>query len=156
MTSQAGFGEDASLPWYWEGNIQAQVAKFLISDGWTILSAANTASRQRGIDLVATKGGRRLAVEVKGFPGTVYARGDRAGEPKPTKPNLQARHWLAEALLSALLLGGASGTEIALAFPDVPRYCTLIDKIKYAIDRLQLRVLLVAENGAVRELARPA
>jgi len=104
-----------------EGNVQAQVARFLIAEGWTIVAAANTASRQRGIDLVATNGERQLAVEVKGFPGTVYARGERAGQPKPTAPNLPACHWLAEALLAALLLGGSSDrTEIALAFPDVP------------------------------------
>lgn len=145
--------EDPNLPWYWEGNVQAQVARFLIADGWTIVTAANTASRQRGVDLVATKGERRLGVEVKGFPGTVYARGERAGQPKPTAPNLQARHWLAEALLSALLLGGSSDhTDIALAFPDVPRYRELIGRIEYAIERLKLRVFLAAETGNVREL----
>jgi len=78
-TNQIDLGEDPRLPWYWEGNVQAQVAKFLMSEGWTIVSAANTATRQRGVDLVATNGARRLAIEVKGFPGTVYARGDRAG-----------------------------------------------------------------------------
>jgi hypothetical protein len=51
------------------------VARFLISAGWTIESAADTASRQRGIDLVATKRGHRLAVEAKGYPGTVYGSG---------------------------------------------------------------------------------
>jgi hypothetical protein len=146
-------GEDSNLPWFWEGNVQAQVAKFVIADGWTIVSAANTASRQRGIDLVATKGERRLAVEVKGFPGTVYARGERAGQPKPTSPNLQARHWLAEALLTAVLLRDSDArTEIALAFPDVPRYRQLLGKIGYAIDRLGFRVFLSHESGYVTEL----
>jgi Holliday junction resolvase-like predicted endonuclease len=146
-------GEDSNLPWFWEGNVQAQVAKFLIADGWTIVTAANTASRQRGIDLVATKGDRRLAVEVKGFPGTVYARGERAGQPKPTAPNLQARHWLAEALLAVLLLGGSSDQgEIGLAFPDVPRYRELVGRIKYAIDRLGLRVFFAKDSGHVTEL----
>lgn len=152
-TNRIDLGEDPSQPWYWEGNVQAQVAKFLISQGWTIVSAANTASRQRGVDLVATKGERQLAVEVKGFPGTVYARGDRAGQPKPTAPNLQARHWLAEALLAACMLGGASDPpEIALAFPDVPRYRKLIAKIMYAIDQLGFQVFLSDEAGVVRPL----
>jgi Holliday junction resolvase-like predicted endonuclease len=146
-------GEDLKLPWYWEGNVQTTIGKFLIAEGWTIESAANTASRQRGIDLVATKDGRRLAVEVKGYPGTVYARGVRAGQLKPTKPNLQARHWLAEAILSALLLGGATDApEIALAFPNVPRYIDLIGRIRYAIDRLSLRIFLADEGGGVTEL----
>jgi hypothetical protein len=95
---------DPAAPWYWEGNVQASVARFLVAAGWTIESAADTASRQRGIDLLATKEGRRLGVEVKGYPGTVYARGARAGQPKPTAPTTQARHWFAQALLTAVLV----------------------------------------------------
>jgi Holliday junction resolvase-like predicted endonuclease len=151
MTSTANdLGADPNLPWYWEGNVQARVAQFLATEGWTIVSAANTATRQRGIDLVATKGAQRLAVEVKGFPGTVYARGDRAGQPKPTPPTLQAKHWLAEALLAALLAGGGNAySEIAIAFPNMPRYRDLLGKIQYAVDRLGLHVFLVDEDGQV-------
>jgi len=32
--------------------------------------------------------GRRLLVEVKGWPSTTYASGERAGLPKPTQPTL--------------------------------------------------------------------
>ncbi len=53
LVEQAG---DPAAPWYWEGNVQANVARFLVVAGWTIESAADTASRQRGIDLLATKG----------------------------------------------------------------------------------------------------
>lgn len=63
--SPATFRGDPNLPWYWEGNVQAQIAKFL-----------------------------------------VYSRGNKAGQPKPTgQPNLQARIWLAEAVLAGILLG---------------------------------------------------
>jgi hypothetical protein len=156
MTPTANnLGADPNLPWYWEGNVQARVAQFLAIEGWTIVSAANTATRQRGIDLVATKGAQRLAVEVKGFPGTVYARGDRAGQPKPTPPTLQAKHWLAEALLAALLAGGGNAyTEIAIAFPNMPRYRDLIGKIQYAIDRIGLHVFPVDEGGEVTSFWR--
>ena len=152
-TKSVDFGGDPKLPWYWEGNVQAQVARFLVAEGWTLERVADTASRQRGIDLVATKGERRLAIEVKGFPGTVYARGPKVGQPKPTPPNLQARIWLAEALLSAVLMGSLNArTEVALAFPDVIRYRELLGKIGYAIDRLGLRVFLAQERGGVTEL----
>jgi hypothetical protein len=151
------FRDTSDLPWYWEGNVQARVARFLISDGWTIVAAADTTSRQRGIDLIATKGTQRLAVEVKGFPGKVYARGERAGQPKPTAPTLQARHWLAEALLSALLAGGTRDyTQVAIAFPNMPRYRDLIAKIQYAIERLGLRVLLTDEDGQITDLRNTA
>lgn len=43
--------------------------------------------------------------------------------------------------------------EIALAFPDVPRYRELIGRIKYAIERLHLRVFFAQESGEVQELA---
>jgi hypothetical protein len=143
-------GGSAASPWFWEGNVQARVAEFLIAEGWTIVSAANTLARQRGIDLVAAKGVRRLAIEVKGFPGTVYARGERAGQPKPTPPTLQARHWLAKALLAALLVGGSGNqSEVAIALPDMPRYRDLVSRIGYAVDQLRLRVLVVAADGTV-------
>lgn len=123
MMASGNFGADPHLPWYREGNVQARVAHFMIAEGWTIVSAADTATRQRGIDLVASRGAKRLAVEVKGFPGTVYARGERAGQPKPTAPTLQAKHWLAEALLAALLVRGNNAyDEVAIAFPNMPRY----------------------------------
>lgn len=145
--------ENSELPWYWEGNVQARVAKFLIAEDWMIVSAANTATRQRGIDLVATRKTQRLAVEVKGYPGTVYARGEKAGQPKPTAPTLQAKHWLAKAMLAAVLAGGSNEyTTIVIAFPDMPRYRDLVARIRYALDKLELRVLFVAEGGQVSEL----
>ena len=105
---------DPDAPWYWEGNVQATVAGFLTSEGWVIESVADTASRQQGVDLIATKQTRRLAIEVKGYPGTVYARGERAGQPKPTAPTTQARHWFAQALLTAVLTGGGQPSRLRL------------------------------------------
>ena len=146
-------GGDPDAPWYWEGNVQATVARFLISEGWVIESVADTASRQRGIDLIATKRTRRLAIEVKGYPGTVYARGERAGQPKPTAPTTQARHWFAQALLTAILTGGMTErTEVAVAFPDMPRFRELIARSDWALERLGIRVFLAAESGHVEEL----
>jgi Holliday junction resolvase-like predicted endonuclease len=147
---------DPALPWYWEGNVQAQVVNYLVAEGWTIKSVANTAQRQRGIDIVATKADRHIAVEVKGFPSTVYARGENAGQPKRTKPNLQARHWLAEALLTGILIADAgTHTEVALAFPAVPRYRDLLRRIRHGIERLGFRVLICEETGVVRDLTAP-
>jgi hypothetical protein len=151
--SSIAYPGDPSAPWYWEGNVQAIVARFLAAEGWTIESVADTASRQRGIDLLATKGDRRLAVEVKGYPGTVYARGERAGQPKPTAPTTQARHWYAQALLTAVLTGGSDDpAEIGLAFPDMPRFRELIGRSEWALRRLDLRVFLANESGHVEEL----
>jgi len=109
--------------WFWEGNVQRAVVGHLVDEGWTIESETDTASRARGIDIVATNNQRRLAVEVKGFPATTYARGPKAGQTKPTPPTLQARHWLAEALLTTLLTRTRHADhEIAIALPGVPRF----------------------------------
>jgi len=144
---------DPARPWYWEGNVQASLARFLLAEGWTIESAADTTSQQRGIDLIATKETRRLAVEVKGYPETVYARGERAGQPKPTAPTNQARHWFAQALFTAVLTGSSDqGAELALAFPDVPRFQKLIARSEWALRRLAIFVFLVDETGHVEEL----
>ena len=136
--------------WFWEGNVQRAVVGHLVDEGWTIESETDTASRARGIDIVATNNQRRLAVEVKGFPATTYARGPKAGQTKPTPPTLQARHWLAEALLTTLLTRTRHADhEIAIALPGVPRYRALLDEVEWALERLAIGAYLVAEDGAV-------
>ena len=49
--------------------------------------------------------GSELLVEVKGWPSTTYAKGERAGQPKPTQPTLQATHWFAEGLTTLIRRG---------------------------------------------------
>ncbi len=73
-------------PWYWEGNVQSSLARHLRIAGWTLTSAADTASKEQGTDLVLSKGDRTLLIEVKGFPTTVYESGPLVGQPKPTVP----------------------------------------------------------------------
>jgi hypothetical protein len=72
-TEPLDFGGDPKLSWSWEGNVQAQVARFLVAEGWTLERVADTASRRRGIDLVATKGEPPICDRGQGLPGTVYA-----------------------------------------------------------------------------------
>src|SRR6188508_33217 len=39
----------------WEGNVQDAIVAHLKAEGWTIISAADTASQARGIDVVAAR-----------------------------------------------------------------------------------------------------
>ena len=56
-------------PWYWEGNVQARVVRHLEGLGYRIQSAADTASKQQGKDVIAiAPSGQRLWVSVKGYP----------------------------------------------------------------------------------------
>lgn len=137
--------------WFWEGHVQARLRDHLRSLGWHLLKEADCLKRERGIDLLLErKGGLRLAVEVKGFPGTTYARGAKRGQPKPTQPTLQAKHWFGEALLSAIRCQSSNPSySVAIAFPDVPRYRSLTASTSDALARLAIGVFLVQENGDV-------
>jgi Holliday junction resolvase-like predicted endonuclease len=139
--------------WFWEGNVQAAVATHLAGEGWIIEASADTASRARGIDLLATKDGRTLAVEVKGYPSTTYARGAQQGMPKKTNPTNQAPKWFSQALVKAITsTDGEGGPEVAVAFPDHPRFRGLLARSEWALRRLTIGVYLVHEDGAVERL----
>ncbi len=141
-----------SEEWFWECHVQAASVAHLVREGWTIKRQAHTATRQQGIDIVASKDGRRLAVEVKGFPSTRYARGPNAGQPKPTPPTLQARHWFAGAVLTSILTRAKlTQAEVALALPDLPRYRKLLEQAHWA-GRLGIGVYLVHEDGRAERL----
>ncbi len=143
----------ASEDWFWEGNVQAAVVKRLEAEGWAIRGTADTEARRPGVDILAARENRILAVEVKGYPSERYARGSRAGQSKSTQPTLQARHWYAEALLSAILLHSAMpDADIALAFPDFPRYRSLIDQTRSALTALGLGLYIVTRQGGAQQV----
>jgi MarR family len=142
--------EPVDKDWAWEGNVQSGVVTQLAATGWRIIAVADTARRQQGADIIAERDGTRLLVEVKGWPSTTYARGDRAGQPKPTQPTLQATHWFAEGLITLIRRGADLSTRLALALPDMPRYRTLLAEAGWAIQRLEIIVYLVEADGAVR------
>ncbi len=132
--------------WSWEGNVQAAIARFLVSEGWQEPRCADTESQERGYDLETWRDGRRLIGEVKGFPATVYASGPNVGKPKPTSPSLQARMWFSHALLSALTMRSEfPGDDVVIGLPDVDRYRSLLKQTAYALRRLDIAVILVAQ-----------
>ena len=138
--------------WYWEGNVQEAMVHFLEATGWSISATADTASLQHGIDIVACKDGATLAVEVKGYPSTTYARGSKKGQKKPTSPTLQAQHWLAEVLIKTLRTPHKYPEhKLAICLPDFPRYRTLLGEIRWALERLNVSVFLVDAHGQVTQ-----
>lgn len=144
----------ADQDWAWEGNVQAQVVTHLAGGGWSIVRVADTAQRERGIDIIAERGGERLLVEIKGWPSTVYARGEHGGQPKPTRPTLQATHWFAEVLASLIRRGSEPGVRLAMGLPDIPRYRTLLGEAAWALDRLSITAYLVSAEGSVKAWER--
>jgi len=143
-------GLNADRSWHWEGNVQTALERHLLAEGWTVTEVADTESKAPGIDLVARREGRWLAVEVKGYPSTTYEHGPKRGQPKPTQPSNQARQWFSHALLGMmLLLDRRPDAEIAIAFADFPTYRNLISRTRFSFGLLGFGVYLVAADGTV-------
>lgn len=139
--------------WSWEGNVQAALVRHLAAAGWHIRRVADTESRERGVDIEADRNGERLLLEVKGYPGSTYARGDRAGQPKPTSAPLQARAYFSHALLSGMLMrDGHPDARVALAFPSAETYATLARRSCRPLAAAGIEVWLVGEDGSVQHV----
>jgi hypothetical protein len=142
--------------WFWEGNVQAAIARDLEKKGWFIEFLADTARRGRGDDIRARKGRQVLRVEVKGWPTTGYADPRRANEVKRTQPSTQAGHWYSQALLRAVRdLGRHPGDLAAIGLPDWPRFRRLFADTEEPLERLGIGVFFVSEDGRVSEALRP-
>jgi hypothetical protein len=87
--------DTASAPregdWHTEAQVQAMLIDHFGREGWEIVRSADTARRERGIDIEATRGTETVAIEVKGFRGRNYADPRRAREKKRTQPSTQAK-----------------------------------------------------------------
>lgn len=136
--------------WFWEGNVVGLVVRHLGQLGAAVRSVADTASKARGTDIVATLDGRTLHIEVKGWPSTSYADPARAHEPKRTNPTVQAKHWMAEAVFSALRLRARHDDDrVIVAFPSFPRYENLADEVAPVLARAEVEMWFVREDGVV-------
>ncbi|MDF8265178.1 hypothetical protein [Luteipulveratus flavus] len=136
--------------WHTEANVQAAVVAFLAADGWRILSVANTASRERGTDIVAARDGQTLGVEVKGFPSKAYADPARAHETKRAQPSTQAGHWYAGAVLFAMRQRNREPEwRSVIALPDFARYRSLYAETTGSLETLGIEVWWVSEDGTV-------
>jgi hypothetical protein len=131
---------DKKQNWYWEGNVQARVVTYLAAQGCKIVSVADTASHQTGVDIIAEKSGTPLWVTVKGYP---------TGTAK-THPTVQAAHWFEEALFDVLEYRQDSEERlIAVALPDFPRYRSLAAKISWFKPVARFAYFWASENGGI-------
>lgn len=136
--------------WHTEANVQASLVTALAADGWRILSVANTATKEHGIDVIASRDGQTVGVEVKGFPSRGYADPARAAEVKRTSPSTQAGHWYSQAVLAAMRLRGKeSAWRSVIALPDFPRYRDLHAETSGSLAAAQIEVWWVDQAGAV-------
>jgi hypothetical protein len=138
--------------WFEEGNVPRRIKKFL-QEGSYIITRFNSDKRSRGPDIVCEKDAQQMVIEVKGYPWDRYAKdiprwGIKKGDPKPTPPNLQAKHWFAQALLT-LLIEKQKGKWhlLGLGLPKFEIYQGLLRKIHHK--ELGITCLMVDKEGHV-------
>ncbi|MBJ7353976.1 MAG: hypothetical protein JHC98_04050 [Thermoleophilaceae bacterium] len=136
--------------WHTEANVQASVVTALAARGYRILSVANTATKEHGIDVIASYEGTTVGVEVKGFPSKNYADPTRAHEQKRTSPSTQAGHWYSQAVLAGMRLRGKEPNwRSVIALPDFGRYRDLYSETSGSLEAAQIDVWWVDEDGEV-------
>jgi len=136
--------------WHTETRVQAALVTALVGDGWRIVSVADTATREHGIDVVASREEQTAGIEVKGYPSRAYADPRRAGEVKRTQPSTQAGHWYAQAVLAAMRLRGKKPQwRSVIALPDFPRYRDLFAETASSLHVARIEVWWVDEAGKV-------
>lgn len=134
--------------WHTEANVQASLVTALAADGWRILSVADTATKEHGIDVIATRDGQTVGIEVKGYPSRDYADPKRAGEVKRSSPTNQAGHWYAQAVLAAMRLRGKEPTwRSVIVLPDFPRYRTLFSETATSLAAAEIEVWWLDQFG---------
>lgn len=142
---------DVEKFWPWEGRVQDVFVEVLDAHGWTIDSVVNTATKARGIDVVAHKASRTLGAEVKGFPSEGYEDPARAGEKKRTSSSAQAKSWYAKAILAALMLRESQPErESLIVFPDAHRYRQLFETTRSGLTAAAVHVVLLSAEGEIK------
>lgn len=134
--------DDPHELWHWEGNIQAALVSWLVEQGWSIRSAADTAAKTAGKDIIAVDDDRTLWISVKGYP-----RGTQK-----TNPSTQARHWFSHAVFDLVRYRDESDrAELALGLPDgFVTYQRLANHVTWLRSHLPFTIYWINEYGDVR------
>lgn len=136
-------GDHDTHNWYWEGNVQSRLVTWLVQNGYHIRQVANTATREAGIDVIATTPANEdLLVSVKGFPERTE---------KTTSPT-QARHWFSGAIFDLVLYrNDYPSAQLALALPEgFTTYATLTRRTQWLRESMPFTIFWIGETGDVR------
>lgn len=136
--------------WFHESNVQALVKNYLKSKLGTPTKEANCLKKERGPDLLFSKNGIDLQIEIKGYPSDKYARGPKIGKKKPTPPKTQAKHWFAQVMRDVIIAKGKNpNLQIAIGLPQYEVYETLWKYSLWATKKLGIKCYWVSEKGNV-------
>lgn len=139
---------DVDDAWMSEQETQARLVRWLEANGWHHI--IQSVGHQHGIDVSASKGDARIAIEVKGHPQDRLIAGENKGAKRTFHPAAQARTYFANALhAAATTIAKRPGDLHAIALPDVPRYRSMVEGTRVALERLGLGVFIVSSDGSV-------
>ena len=131
--------KSSKRPWYWEGNIQSSLISWLVLEGYSIQSAANTKAHTKGKDIIAINlAKQKIWISVKGYPEKSL--------------HTQARHWFSEAIFDLLLYRNESSSVIlALGMPDgFTTYLNLAARMDWLFKVLPFKIFVISEPGEIR------
>lgn len=139
--------------WFEETNISRKIRDYLFDTGYEIIRF-NDDKKKKGPDIVVIKNGIKTIIEVKGFPSKFYVGTERKGKKKPTHPNLQAKHWFSEALLSLVLekCKDWNNVRIAMGLPRFQKYDELCSRIAPLREAIGIKIYFVYESGKIEEI----
>jgi hypothetical protein len=142
--------EEVTADWFYEDQVVKVIVSHLRGAGWTIDPLPSAALKERGVDIGATRGGEALLIEAKGYPSRYYRDPARRHEQKRTNPTNQAQHWYSDALLKAIRLQSKQpSAQIAMAFPEFPRYVRLFIDSATGLEKLGIIVFFIDAGGNV-------
>ena len=145
---------DHTTDWFYEGNVSKTIVSHLRNANYNITKDNSDKIRARGEDIIATKNGVDLIVEVKGYPTEFHTKGKDKGKKKGTDPKLQAKHWFSEVIFCTMTnytKHRGRKIELGLGLPNNERYHELVKKVKpFFIDKkLDIKIFFVDKLGKV-------
>jgi Holliday junction resolvase-like predicted endonuclease len=138
----------------YEGKVSRVIVQYLLKNGYNVTKDNSDRPTQRGVDIVAEKNSAIELIEVKGYPSEYYTRGLNRGKKKVTKPKLQAKHWLSEALVTCMFNYCKyidKTTLLAIGILKFDRYVQLLESISpyFKANKLRVKIYLVGQKGEI-------
>ncbi|MEN6327712.1 MAG: hypothetical protein ABFD18_16085 [Syntrophomonas sp.] len=130
---------NSSHPWFWEGNVQATLVRYFVTQDYLIKSVADTASKTPGKDIIASSvNGHEVWISVKGYP--------------ENSAHVQARHWFAGAIFDLILYHDENpAIDLAIALPDSYKtYLNLAKRVVWLRNSMPFRIYWIDNQGNVR------
>ena len=146
---------DHKTDWYYEGNISRTLVKHFTKNGFSIIKDNSDNIKERGVDIIIEDNTSYVIMEVKGYPTCFHTKGPNKGKSKVTKPELQAKHWFNEVIMTTILnyskYRKKPNLKLAIGLPKFEIYEKLVKNIEdyFSVNKLEFTVFFVSENSKV-------